>query len=64
MESKYEAAQQIFGYTSAQNSQTQTPDVAAEQFPDCVLLFTFTPGALDKLSSQTLDGLGFLVVPP
>lgn len=29
----------------------------------CFAFWTFTPGALDKLSSQTLDGLGFLVVP-
>lgn len=38
MESKYEAAQQISGYSSAQNSQTQTPDIPTAQFPDCVLL--------------------------
>lgn len=38
MKSKYEAAQQISGYTSAQNSQTQTPDIPTVQFPDCVLL--------------------------
>lgn len=38
MESKYEAAQQISGYTSVQNSQTQTPDIPTVQFPDCVLL--------------------------
>lgn len=39
-----------------------------QTYPQCSFLtafcfLTFTPGALDKLSSQTLDGLGFLVVP-